>query len=304
MISRRSINNFIWIDLVSPSESEVREVADEYKLEYFTARDLSSPTPKPRVRAYESGKYICAVLHIPAFKHSHIGDAPQEIDIIIGRNVLITARYESIDAFNTFEKESDVQNILGKTNSEYKNIALHLLQEIQNCLFDEIAFIEDWVGFIEDGIFSGKQKGMVTEISQVSKNILNFKKTLKPQRDILIFLNEEGGKRFGKLFEEGTKDLIKSWERLDESIANNFEMLLELRATNDSILSTGQNEVMKTLTILAFVTFPLSLIAAVFGMNASSMPIVGGPHDFWMILGIMFTATLSMFVYFKYKKWI
>lgn len=303
MISRHSINNFTWIDLLSPTESEIRDIASEYNIEYFAARELALPTPKPKVRAYESGKYLCAVLHIPAFKHSHVSEDPQEIDFIIGRNLLITARYESIDALHTFERESDVENILGKSTYVYKHIFLHMMQEIQNCLFDELFSIEDWIAYIEQKIFMGEQKAMVMDISQASKNLLNFRKSIKPHRDIFLFLKEEGGARFGKLFQEGMDELLDGWGRLDEMTNNNLDMLLELRATNDSILTTKQNEVMKTLTVLAFMTIPASAIASIFNMQVV-LPFIDTPHLFWIILSVMVASSLSMFLFFKYKKWL
>ena len=304
MISRRTIHNFTWIDLFSPTESEIRDIATEYNLEYFTAHDLGSPTPRPKVRAYESGKYLCSVFHIPAFKHSHVSEQPQEIDFVIGRNVLITARYENIDAFHTFERESDVENLLGKYNTHYPHVFVHLMHEIQNCLFDELAHIEDWITHIEQQIFAGRQKEMVMDISQAGKNILNFSRAIKPHREIFVFLKEQSHDRFGHSFTEGLGTLIKTHDRIDEMAKNNLDMLLELRATNDSILSTGQNEVMKTLTILASITFPLSLIASIFGMNTKSLPIIGHPHDFLIVIGMMGVSTLMMFFFFKYKKWL
>ena len=83
-----------------------------------------------------------------------------------------------------------------------------------------------------------------------------------------------------------------------------FETFIELRNTNMAILSTKQNEVMKILTIMAFVTFPLSLFAAMFGMNTQTLPLTGYPGDFWIIIGIMTCATIGFFVFFKYKHWI
>jgi len=61
---------------------------------------------------------------------------------------------------------------------------------------------------------------------------------------------------------------------------------------------------MKTLTIMAFVTFPLTLISSVFGMNTTYLPIVGVHGDFWIILGFMCTLAIVFFSYFKYKKWL
>jgi magnesium transporter len=81
------------------------------------------------------------------------------------------------------------------------------------------------------------------------------------------------------------------------------ESLHELRETNNSLLTTKQNETMKKLTLLAFITFPLSLIASIFEMNTVDMPIVGLQHGFWIIIGGMTVVGLAMFWYFKYKKW-
>jgi magnesium transporter len=80
--------------------------------------------------------------------------------------------------------------------------------------------------------------------------------------------------------------------------------LLELRETNNSLLTTKQNELMKTFTIMAFLMLPLSLIAGVFGMNAEHMPIIGNAFDFWIVLGCMLAVVVVFFAFFKYKRWL
>ena len=70
------------------------------------------------------------------------------------------------------------------------------------------------------------------------------------------------------------------------------------------MVSTKQNEVMKGLAIMAFVTFPLSLIATIFGMNTHYLPIVGMRGDFWVIIGAMLFLTACFFWYFKRKRWL
>ncbi|MCK5592403.1 MAG: hypothetical protein KAI72_10650 [Candidatus Pacebacteria bacterium] len=54
---------------------------------------------------------------------------------------------------------------------------------------------------------------------------------------------------------------------------------------------------------MAFITFPLTLIAGIFGMNAEYMPFVGQDQDFFIILGLMVVTVFIMFTYFKFKKW-
>ncbi len=111
-------------------------------------------------------------------------------------------------------------------------------------------------------------------------------------------------KKFGKEFTKELKELIKEHTRLVLLAENHSKLTTELRETNNAMLSTKQNEVMKTFTILAFITLPLTVIAAIFGMNSQHIPIIGMEGDFWIIIGIMFFATSCMFLYFKIRKWI
>ena len=82
------------------------------------------------------------------------------------------------------------------------------------------------------------------------------------------------------------------------------EYLDELRSTNDSLLSTSQNEVMKILTVTNFIVLPLSLIAGIFSMNTLTTPVVGHSYDFAIVLIMMLLLAGGMFIFFRLKKWL
>jgi len=65
------------------------------------------------------------------------------------------------------------------------------------------------------------------------------------------------------------------------------------------------NEIMKTLTIFSVIVFPLTLLAAIFGMNTmNAMPFANSQYDFWYIMGIMLMGAVIMFGFFKKKRWL
>lgn len=300
MISRHSINHSFWIDLNSPTPEEVANIAEEFELEHAITKDLLAPTPKPRM--YEGGKFIYAIFHIPAFKHSHREEA-QELDFCIGRNTLITARYEDLDALHKFKKETEVISILGRDEHMHSHIFFHMMREIQASLFDELSYMEDWLGSIEKKIFAGREKEMVLAISEASRNLLNFRKTIAPHREILEFLRTEGSKRFGPSFKTSMEVLIENLQRISETARNHADMVAELRETNNSLLTTKQNEITQTLTILASITIPASIIASIFNMSVE-LPFVNTPHIFWIIISSMITISIVMYLSFKHKHWI
>ena len=61
---------------------------------------------------------------------------------------------------------------------------------------------------------------------------------------------------------------------------------------------------MQLFTIMAFLTFPLSLLSSIFGMNTQAMPITGQPYDFWIIVGAMAILVVIALSYFRFKKWL
>ena len=300
MIVTHTFLDKTWIDLSSPTEEEVNSLIFTHNIDPLIAKDLLAPTPKQQAR--EASDSIYAVLHIPSFQNSKREIAVQEIDCLIKRSDLITCRYDSIDALHYFAKQVEVNEILNK--GSFSHPFFGMMRELYKFLQDELAYTEGWLSEIERSIFGGKEKEMVFAISAVSRNMLGVKRALNPHQGVLQSLSVMGSKKWGDEFREESLLLMEEWQRLMLVVDNLEDIVNELRSTNDSMLSTKQNEIMKTLTILAFIVVPLATISQIFGMNTLYNPIVGWANDFWIVVGLMLTLALAMLALFKYKKWI
>jgi len=64
------------------------------------------------------------------------------------------------------------------------------------------------------------------------------------------------------------------------------------------------NEVMKLLTVITTIFIPISFIAGVYGMNFRFMPETEWRWAYFAVIGLMAAIGLSMFAYFKRKRWI
>ncbi len=289
-----------WIDLNSPTKEEVDSLVLTQNIDPIVAKDLLAPTPAQH--AQEKDKIIYAVLHIPAFKHSHTVDGVQEVDFIISENGLITARYDSIDALHYLAKQIEVNEILNK--GENSHIFFRMMKEIYKSMTDELAYMEDWMEEIEKNIFEGREKAMVFAISNVDRNLLNFRRIIDPHGNVFEFLRETGAAKFGQEFSLQAKTLMEEWRRIMRTINNQIDLAMELRETNNSMLSTKQNEIMKQLTIVGFVILPLTIIGQLFGLSIRFFPLADNPNAFWIILAIMGAVMLTTIIYAKFKKWV
>jgi Mg2+ and Co2+ transporter CorA len=111
-----------------------------------------------------------------------------------------------------------------------------------------------------------------------------------------IVPNQEVKQRYSDLIEHS----IRIWETLE----NQREMIEVLNSTNESLINRQLNYIMKTLTVISVIMFPLTLLAAIFGMNAKYMPFVDGPYGFYIILSVMLSLSLLMLIFFYRKKWL
>jgi magnesium transporter len=305
MIHKYQYKKLTWIDLESPTSNEVREIMNEYNVQPLVAEEMLLPTLKPKVDVYPNNIYL--ILHFPTLK-KNTGDEDhnQEIDFVIGKDFIITAHYDAIDPLHNFSKVFEVNSILDRSEmGEHAGyIFYYMLRHIYHQLMDDLESIRASLTAAEDKIFHGEEKKMVFKLSYINRDLLAFKDAINLHKEVLNSFEIAATKFFGKDFDYHLRDLIGEYYKVQNEVQNSKDFLEELRRTNDSLLSTKQNETMRVLTIMAFVTFPLSLIAAIFGMNTHYLPLVGSNHDFWIVILIMLALTTSFFAFFKYKKWL
>lgn len=308
MIKEYKHGEITWVDLTKPTQDEVRTAMQRFDLPPTVAQELFFPSVKPKTELYEN--YFYLILHFPAIKHAGHPQSVQELDFIIGKNIVLTTHYDGIDPVHKFVKEFELSSILDKklVPDEKEEHGGHLfyvmLAQLYEKLGEDLSYVEASLEEIEEMIFQGKEKDMVFEISNASRVLISYRQALISHSDILETLKLITHKFFGESYDVYVNDLINQHFHVTRRVEQLQDVVKEIRETNFAILSTKQNEVMKILTIMAFVTFPLSLFASLFGMNTTFLPIVGLPYDFWVIVAAMLILTIAFFIYFKQKKWL
>ena len=295
--------DLVWVDLESPTREEVLEVIGEFDIRPLVGEDMLVPSTRARTEFH--GHYAYVVLHFPALRHAH-KNREQEIDFIIGKNFMVTARYDAIDPLHKFAKVFETSSVLAGPNQapHAGMIFFSMLKVLYRSTDHELDQIRVRLRFIEEHIFVGEEVEMVTSISKASRDLLNLRQIIEPHREILHNLESEGPQFFGADFTPFLHTLGNEYFRVHNHLMREIESLHELRETNNSLLSTKQNETMKIFTIMAFTTFPLTLIATIFSMDTKDTPIVGAPGDFWIVIGIMVLAVTGMFGFFRSRKWL
>jgi magnesium transporter len=304
MVTKHKYKNIVWIDLESPKEEEVVPLAKEFSLSSSIIEELRRPSE--RAKADPHGKYIYLIFHLPKYRHKEERETTQEIDFIIGKDFIITSHYEPIDLFLDVSKLLETKSILDKSDN-FDNSGLifyYIMKSFYGSLEYELDHIRRDLALAEKEIFIGNEGKMVHVLSKINKALIDFRHPLKAHHEILESLETKEGKLFGDSHGHHTEMVIGEYKKVWGRMENNRDLLMDLRDTNDSLFAAKTNNIMKNLTIMSFLTFPLTLMTGIFGMNAVNIPLVGNENGFWIILGIMAGTALFMVGLFKYKRWI
>src|SRR5215216_1437108 len=91
---------------------------------------------------------------------------------------------------------------------------------------------------------------------------------------------------------------------LRRDIENMHQRVISLREAYNSSLTANLNETIRTLTVIATIVLPLTLISGIYGMNFDIMPELRSPYGYYYALGLMAGVGGGMIGYFKWKRWI
>ena len=304
MIERYEYGGITWLDVLEPSSEEIRTLMYEYDLPPTVAEELMLPSLRPRAELHPEG-LLYLVLHFPALRHTNSQSRSQEVDFVLTRDTLITVRYDTVDALHKFSKLFEVRSILLDRGEvpHAGHIFFAMVMKLYRSIGHELDYIRDKLEDIEKHIFEGREREMVVALSHTSRDLLRIKQALFTHEPVLESLRESLLALFGAEFENELSAIEGEFYRISSLRTMNGDTLWELRKTNEDLLTTKQNEIMKKLTLLAFVTLPLSVMAGLFGMNARYIPLIGNPFDFWVIVLLMVSSMLLLAAYFKRKGW-
>jgi magnesium transporter len=302
MISTYKYNSVTWVDLESPTEDELLHVFNEYDVPEILLRDLIVESLLSKVDVYKDMMYL--VLHFPRI-HNENRMPDLEIDFILGKNFLITVHYEFSNALHDFSQKLEVDTLLHK-NLDIKH-AGHLfhaiLEEAYSQSNNKLDIIYQMLEKSKLKIFNNNEDSMVSELSRINRKILDFRQALRFHSGILDSLESSGIIFFGEEYKIHTQSLKNRYRKLVGILEGHHEMLGSLSRTNDSLLSSKTNQTMRFLTIMSFVTFPLSLLATIFSI-AANMGLLHKKEQLLYIICIIFLLGALMLIYFKHKKWL
>jgi magnesium transporter len=297
-------DNFTWIDLKNPQPQDATWLQSQFRLHPLVLKELLPPLDHPKIENF--GDYLSLVIFYPFFDKKNYCTLPLELDIIIGQNFIVTSHYQDIVPLKAIFDQCNLYEEVRKECSKNGPVEIlyRVLREIMLACFPKLNHIKKNIEGIEELIYQGSYQKAVAQISLVRRDIIGFQKIMEPQYLVFKNLAQEAENTFNKDLIPYFHSLLNLYDQAKNMLEMNDRTLSSLDSTNQSLLSTRTNEIIKWLTILSVIVYPFTLVSDILSMNGQYLNWSASPETFWPIFLGMFSGSALILIFFKRKKWV
>ncbi|MBD0282205.1 MAG: magnesium/cobalt transporter CorA [Thermoleophilaceae bacterium] len=292
-----------WINIERPRPVDRAWLEEHFDFHPLDYEDVLSRNQRPKIDEYDD--YLFIVLHFPVYDKSVGRLNPAELDIIIGPDYIITLPNTPIPPveylFERCRSSEEVSEALLSKGSGY--LLYKIVDDAFDYCFPMLRKMGNKLERIEEDIFEGRSEEVVRDISNSKQEIINFRKTIRPQRAVLHDLERTKQRYLAEDLEVYFDDIVDASERIWDMLENYKEVVEALEDTNESVLSHRVNEVLRVLTAFSVVILPLTLVASIWGMNLD-FPFEPSTGAFWVVIAAMAGILVGMVVYFRRRGWL
>lgn len=284
-----------WLHLESPSEAELQDVAERYKLDIDLLTDGIDPNESPRIERDGGATYIYTRFCLPV----EVSRITAPLLIVYGGGVVITISaqpFANLDVLLsgedpitiTSKRAQLVLQILSAINFGYKrriNQVSRRILQVRGQLNKAQIANEDFITFID-----------------LEEELNDFLLVLEPMDSVLTNLLNG---RYMRLYEEDRdliEDLSLGAQELTKLAQSRLATLRNIREAYSTITANNLNRVFKLMTSITILMGIFTLITGFYSMNIN-LPASHDPNAFWIILGTT-SAVISVAAFlFKKNRW-
>lgn len=288
----------LWIHLDS-TVPEAREwLENSSGLGRITVESLLDQETRPRTTNIDKG-----LLLILRGVNFNPGEDPEDmvaIRMFFTEQRIITVRYRRVMAVQDVEK-----NISDRQGPRNAGDFLHMVADrIADRMGDIIADIDDGVDDLEDAIHTAETDQLRSKLADLRRKSIGLRRYIAPQRDVMFRLIQE---RFKWIDDDDRTHLKEVAERTARFVEDLDSVRARAAVTQDELhskLSEQMNRAMYTLSIVAAIFLPLSLLTGLLGINVGGIPGADYRGAFGLVTVILVVIAVGLIIWFKRLKWL
>ncbi|MDD3905707.1 MAG: magnesium/cobalt transporter CorA [Candidatus Omnitrophica bacterium] len=294
--------SLIWLDMLDMDDSDIDFLTSVFNLHPLTIEDFIMPNARPKIEKFKD--YFFLIMF--SLESIGVNGAEKvktaELDCCLGKNFLITFHNCPLSSVEVCKERSKKDSPMMMHGADM--LLYSILDSCVESYFPIIQKFDNFVDEMSDELFKEPNQETLRKIYHLKNEIMYLRRTIGPQADIISSVARGDFELISPANIIYFRNIYDNLVRLNDIIGTSRDVITGAMEAYTSIVSNRLNEVMKTLTIIATIMMPLTLVASIYGMNFKHMPELNSKFGYPAVLAIMITITTMMLFFFKRKKWI
>lgn len=298
----------LWIDIISPSPQEELAVEKQLGIQIPSREEVWKNEALNRMYQDDDIAYMTASI---ITKSDFSYPQTSAVTFILSPKYLLTMRYIMPTSFQLFAQRIQRSPRKFCTGSQVlEGLLEEIIMRVAHNSEMVVQGLDDLSHHIfGEGIFGNKSKNTSQAMLQVLKKLgqladLNTKinESLHSLGRLLSFFKQVNQK--DPAIERQIRTLVTDSLSLTQQTAFlSDKITFQLDATL-GMINVEQNSIIKIFTVASVFFLPPTLVSSMYGMNFQFMPELSWHYGYPFAIGLMFTAALVPFMYFRRKGWL
>lgn len=292
-------DTFVWVGLYEPDEPLLEKIQGEFGLHDLAIEDAHAAHQRTKIETY--GDSLFLVVQTAQLVDGHL--AFGETHIFFGPRYLVTVRHGASQSYAPARRTCEHAPELLANGPSYGLYGV--LDFIVDNLLPIVRDFREELQQLEQDIFAETfKRSTVRRLYDMQRDLMTLRLAVAPLQDIISQLVRLHPNLIPDELRAYFRDVYDHVVRVNESIGAMREMLAAAISVNLSLVSFGQNEVMKKLAGWAAMLAAPTLLTSWYGMNFQHMPELGRPWAYPAVIVVMGCIVGGIYIGLKRAKWL
>ncbi|NQW24497.1 MAG: magnesium transporter CorA family protein [SAR202 cluster bacterium] len=298
----RSGEGLLWVDISEVSEDDRGLLEDTFGFHPLSVNACVNDEVHAAT-VQDFGQVLFTMLHGIDYSSESELVAVTEMGLHIGQNFVVSSHRQNL--FSVAGLIRTLENGDYRLLQQGPDFLGHAIMDaLVSNIRPTIEAMADHADSIEEIIFKNPDPTALAAILRLKRSIIRLRRVLDPQEETMAKLTQNQ-------FNQITPEASLAYLNLHQRVATLLGIVNALRERSDTILaiylsalSHQQNQTMRTLSIVAIIFMPLTLLAGIYGMNFQNMPELKIRWAYYVVLGSMGAVAAITIWWFWIRHWI
>lgn len=294
--------SLVWVDVLDIDDTDIDFLTLVFNLHPLTIEDFIIPNARPKIEKFKD--YFFLIMFSLESNGTNERDKIKtaELDCCLGKNFLIT--FHSCPMSSVAVCKERTRKLSPMIMHGADMLLYSVLDASVDTYFPVVQKFDKSVDAITDELFKEPNQETLKKIYYLKNEIMYLRRTIGPQADIISSIVRGDFELISPANVMYFRNINDNLVRLNDIVGTARDVIAGAMEAYTSLVSNRLNEVMKTLTIIATIMMPLTLVASIYGMNFKHMPELNSKFGYPVVITIMITITVTMLIYFRRRKWL